>query len=223
MKNGYGQEVRWVLKEDWFAHAKETMSPEKYAEIEARYKRLLEEQKELVERYKPRALVGGATFTSRAVIPAEMITDPRTGQPRVFTQEEKANYELTNRGWSPENREHVASYECQICNRLFREHSAQEFKDCMARITAPTHRLFPKGKRAKKEDVAHCKCRICSRTFRDHSQQEYDACINQTMKRHKPKQQDLVYVKCEICGRQFGNHSSQEFDACLDQIIENSV
>jgi len=156
-------------------------------------------------------------------MPAEMITDPWTGQPKVFTEKEKAQYDLTNRGWSPERREQVASYECKICNRLFGEHSALEFKDCMARIMAPTHRLFPKGKRAKKETIAHCKCRICSRTFGDHSQQEYDACINQDMKRHKPKREDLVYVKCEICGRQFGNHSSQEFDACLDQIIENSV
>ena len=151
MKNGYGQEVRWVLKEDWFAHAKETMSPEKYAEIEARYKRLLEEQKELVERYKPRALVGGATFTSRAVIPAEMITDPRTGQPRVFTQEEKANYELTNRGWSPENREHVASYECQICNRLFREHSALEFGDQWLKSRHRTIVYFPKERERKRK------------------------------------------------------------------------
>ena len=217
MKNGYGHEVRWVLPEDWFAWAKEKLSPERYAEIEAWYKNRREQ-------HKPKAtVIGEVTSTSRAVVPAEMITDPWTEQPKVFTEEEKAKFELGNIGWSPESRERVASYECQICNRLFREHSALEFKDCMARITAPTHRIYPKGARAKKENVAHCKCRICSRLFGDHSQQEYDACVNADMKRHKLKQENLVYVKCEICGRQFGNHSSQEYEACVDQIIENSV
>ena len=217
MKNGYGQEVRWVLAEDWFAWAKEKF-PEKHAEIEAWYKRVLEKR-------KPEPTVSGkVTEEAHVPIPAEMITDPWTGQPRVFTEEERVEYDLANRGWSPERRERVASFECKVCHRSFGEHSALEFKDCMARITAPTTRLFPKGKRAKKEDVAHCTCRICRRTFGEHSQQEFDACVIQDMKRfHKPKQEDLVYVKCEICGREFGNHSSEEFDACIDKIIDNSL
>ena len=94
MKNGYGQEIRWVIEEDFFAHAKETMSPEKYAEIEARHKRLREEHKELLERYKPKAPVGNATLTSHVVMSAEQFTNPWTGGPRVFTEEEKKKYGL---------------------------------------------------------------------------------------------------------------------------------
>ena len=108
-----------------------------------------------------------------------MITDPWTGGPRVFTEEEKAEYDLNNRGWSPERRERVASFECKICNRLFREHSAKEFVDCRAQIEAPHHHLYPKGKRAKKETIAQCKCEICSRKFGEHSAQEYEACLDQ--------------------------------------------
>src|SRR5215470_3080639 len=161
MKNGYGQEVRWVLAEDWFAWAKEKF-PEKHAEIEAWYKRVLEKR-------KPEPTVPGKlTEGCHAVIPAEMITDPWTGQPKVFTEEEKAKFELGNRGWSPERRERVASFECKICHRLFGEHSWQEFDDCTAQNEAPTVR-FGKGKRAKKEKIAHGKCDICSRTFGDHS------------------------------------------------------
>src|SRR5262245_46876339 len=102
MKNGYGQEIRWVLAEDWFAWAKEKF-PEKHAEIEAWYTRVREKQ-------KPR-VIGEVTSGCRAVVPAEMITDPWTGQPRVFTAEERAKYDLANRGWSPEQRERIASFE----------------------------------------------------------------------------------------------------------------
>jgi len=42
MKNAKGQEVQWVLDEDWLAYSKETMSPEKYAEFEAFLKRFRE-------------------------------------------------------------------------------------------------------------------------------------------------------------------------------------
>jgi hypothetical protein len=55
----------------------------------------------------------------------------------VFTEKEKAKFELANRGWSPERREQVASFECNICNRLFREHSWQAFDDCQAQTEAP--------------------------------------------------------------------------------------
>ena len=275
MKNGYGQEVRWVLEEDMLAWLKETQTPEKYAEIEARHKepreqiregsaalqaknapqttvrvrlesgqivvanakkliwpteedfcakakeglspeelaRMKEAYRQMREQYekgnKPISITtdsegrvvgwaGPVTHSCHVAMPAEMITDPWTGQPRVFTEEEKAKFDLTNRGWSPERREHVASFECKICNRLFREHSAQEFKDCMAQIEAPTVRLFPKGKRAKKEDVWYSKCEICGRRYGEHSQQEYVACINQDMKRNKPKKEEMVYVECGV-------------------------
>jgi hypothetical protein len=117
----------------------------------------------------------------------------------------------------------MSKYPCKICNRLFGEHSLREFEDHWDQFVAPTHRLFPKGKRAKKERIAHLKCRICERRYGEHSQQEYDACISQDMKRNKPKQEHLRYVKCEICGYRFGDHTPEKFDACVDQIIENSV
>jgi hypothetical protein len=222
MKNKKGQEIRWVLEEDFLAHAKQTMPPEKYAEIEARHKRLREENEQLRERYKAKVPFG-VTVTSRAVIPIEMITDPRTGQPKVFTEEERAKFELGNRGWSPDRREQVASYECNICHRLLGEHSWQEFDDCTAQNEAPTVR-FGKGKRAKKEKIAHTKCDICSRTFGDHSQQEYDACMTQSMKRNlHRKQHGFRYVKCEICGDRFGDHSPEKYEACVDQIIDKGT
>src|SRR5215471_15551418 len=230
MKNGYGQEVQWVIAEDFWAYAKETMSPEKYAEMEARHKELCEQIRErsaalqpkntqttvrvrfesgqivvdngkkliwpteedfcakakealspeelawkkeayrrMREQYdkgnKPISIItdsegcvvgfaGPIMHSCSVAIPAEMITDPWTGQPRVFTAEEKAKYDRTNRGWSPERRERVACFKCEICNRLFREHSWQEFDDCMAQIEAPHHHLYPKGQRAKKETIA---------------------------------------------------------------------
>jgi hypothetical protein len=46
MKNGYGQEVTWVIPEDLFAHAKETMSPEEFAKLEEAYKHSLEKIRE---------------------------------------------------------------------------------------------------------------------------------------------------------------------------------
>ena len=300
MKNGYGQEVRWVLENDMLAYLKETLTPEKYAEYEARHRELRERNREraealqaknappmtvrvrlesgqividndkkliwpteedfcakaeeelspellawkkeayrrMREQYekgnKPISITtdsegrvvswaGPVEHSSHVSMPAEMISDPWTGQPKVFTEEERAEYDLTNRGWTPERRERVAPFECKICKRLFREHSAKEFGDCMAQIEAPTVRLYAKGRRAKKETIAHSKCVICDRRFGDHTQQEYDACITQTMKRTKRKQEDLRYVKCEICSRKFGEHSSQEYEACVDQIIENSV
>jgi len=45
MKNGYGQEVRWVLEEDLLAYAKEKWPPEMYAQLEARHKELHERRK----------------------------------------------------------------------------------------------------------------------------------------------------------------------------------
>lgn len=120
-------------------------------------------------------------------------------------------------------REKKAQGTCTICNRLFGEHSQKEFDDHFAQLAAPTVRLYPKGRRAKKEDVWFSKCEICGRRFLAHTQQEYDACINQFMNRRKPKQEELVYVKCEICGCLFRDHSPEKFDACLDQLIENSV
>lgn len=122
----------------------------------------------------------------------------------------------------PGQKEELAKYACKICNRLFGEHSHKEFDDHFAQIAAPTTRLYPKGKIAKKEDLRG-KCCICDRPFHDHSQQEYDAHLTQHSKRHKPYQEDLVYVKCEICGRRFGDHSEQEFDACIDQLIDNQI
>jgi hypothetical protein len=229
MKNAKGQEVQWVLEEDMLAYAKEKWPPEKYAEFEAWYKQYREEHKpkprEISVKDSEGRIVSSVTVehSCHVEMPMEMITDPWTGQPRVFTEEEKAKYRLASRGWSPESREQVASFECKICNRLFREHSWQEFDDCQGQIEAPTVHLFAKGKRAKKETIARSKCEICSRIFGDHSQQEFDACINQSMKRHKPKREDMRYVKCEICGSRFGDHSPEKFDACVDQIIENSV
>ena len=98
MKNPKGQEVRWVLEEDMLAWAKEKMSPENFAEFEAR-------RKELRERHKPKPREipvrnsEGRIVSSVAVehschvaMPAEMITDPWTGQPRVFKEEEKKKY-----------------------------------------------------------------------------------------------------------------------------------
>ena len=41
MKNAKGQEIRWVLEKDMLAFLKETQTPEKYAEIEARHKELM--------------------------------------------------------------------------------------------------------------------------------------------------------------------------------------
>jgi hypothetical protein len=38
MKNAKGQEIRYLTEEDFCAWAKQTLSPEKYAEIAARYK-----------------------------------------------------------------------------------------------------------------------------------------------------------------------------------------
>lgn len=118
--------------------------------------------------------------------------------------------------------EKLAKYPCNICNRLFGEHSHKEFDDHLDQIEAPHVHLF-KGTRAKKERIAHLKCGTCGRQFWQHSQQEYDACRNQDLKRNKPKQAHLSYVKCEICGYRFGDHSPEKFDACIDQIIENSV
>lgn len=46
MKNGYGQEVRWVLEKDMLVWLKETQTPEKYAELEARHKELREQIRE---------------------------------------------------------------------------------------------------------------------------------------------------------------------------------
>jgi len=88
VKNKKGQEVRWVIEEDCFAHAKQTMSPEKYAELEARYT-------DWCEQHRPKPIVvGNATLTSHVVMSAEQFTDPWTGQPRVFTAEEKKKYGL---------------------------------------------------------------------------------------------------------------------------------
>jgi hypothetical protein len=226
MKNEYGQEVRWVLEKDMLAYLKETQTPEKYAEIEARHKELREQIRErsaalqaknappttgrvrlesgqiVVDNAKkliwpteedfcaqakeglsPEELArrkeayrqtreqyekgnkaisittdsegrvvgwaGPLTVSSHIAMPIEMITDPWTGQPRVFTEEEKAEYDLTNRGWSPERRERVASFECKICNRLFGEHSAREFDDCQAQIEADASPL-PQRKASEK-------------------------------------------------------------------------
>jgi DNA-binding GntR family transcriptional regulator len=55
MKNGYGQEIRWVLEgqeirwvleKDMLAYLKETQTPEKYAEFEDRHKELHERIRE---------------------------------------------------------------------------------------------------------------------------------------------------------------------------------
>src|SRR5215472_19132955 len=54
MKNGYGQEVQWVIAEDFWAYAKETMSPEKYAEMEARHKELCEQIRERSAALQPK-------------------------------------------------------------------------------------------------------------------------------------------------------------------------
>jgi hypothetical protein len=228
MKNAKGQEVQWVLEEDMLAYAKEKWPPEKYAEYEAFLKRFHEEHKP-----KPREVPvkdsEGRTVSSVTLehycsvdMPIEMITDPWTGKPKVFTEEERVKFELSHRGWSPERRERVASFECNICHGLFGEHSWQEFDDCEAQNEAPTVR-FGKGNRAKKEKIAHIKCHICSRLFGGHSQQEYDDCITQSMKRTKPKQQRLRYVKCEICGDRFGDHSLEKYEACVDQIIDKGT
>jgi hypothetical protein len=46
MKNAKGQAVRWVIPEDFFAHAKETMSPKEFAKLEEGYKHTLEQIRE---------------------------------------------------------------------------------------------------------------------------------------------------------------------------------
>ena len=235
MRNGGDpKKVIWPTEDEYCARAKETLSPEELEQMKARYREMREQAEkgtkdaevEIISTDSEGRVTSAIMLTHelRQVYPADWFTDPWTGKPRVFTEEEKAKYGIAGGGWPLERRERVASFECKICNRLFREHSTQEFNDCMAQIEAPTVRLFPKGKtRAKKETVAHRKCEICSRQFGDHSQQEYDACINQRLKRNKPRQEDLVYVKCEICGLKFGDHSPEKFDACIDQMIENRV
>ena len=86
MKNAKGEEIRWVTEEDFLAYAKEKLSPEKYAELEA-------QQKELRERHKPKPIevpvkdsegriVSSVTVehSCRLAMPIEMITDPWTGK-----------------------------------------------------------------------------------------------------------------------------------------------
>ena len=99
MKNAKGQEVRWVIAEDLLAWAKETQTPEKYAEIKANYKRFCDEHKpkppeiQIIQDSQGR-VVAMAALTHRVVpvFSAEEFTDPWTGRPRVFTQEEKKKY-----------------------------------------------------------------------------------------------------------------------------------
>ena len=81
MKNAKGQEVQWVIPEDMLAWAKEKMSPENFAKIEAHLKPYFEEPKP-----KPPGL------HARLVQSSEIFTDPWTGGPKVFTEEEKAKY-----------------------------------------------------------------------------------------------------------------------------------
>lgn len=118
-------------------------------------------------------------------------------------------------------REILAKGTCEICNRLFSEHSLREFDDHRAQISAPRTRLYPKGPRAKKEDRPwYSMCDICNRLYSEHSQEEYDACTKQKIKRHKLRQEDFKYVTCEVCGRKFGDHSSLEYNGCIDTIID---
>lgn len=121
---------------------------------------------------------------------------------------------------SPKMRELLAKGTCTICNRLFSEHSAREFDDHRAQISAPHTRLYPKGQWAKKGNRVHYKCDICSRLYRDHSEQEYIACMKQKAKGNKLRQEDFKYVTCEVCGRKFGDHSSLEYDGCIDTLID---
>jgi hypothetical protein len=170
MKNAKGQEVRNVLTEDFFAHAKETMSPEEFAKLEENYKHTLEQIREhiaavrakigrpavsmknggdptkviwpTVDEYVAHAKEAGVSpedleklkathkemleavekgtaeveilstdsegrvtaafmHSARPVYPADWFTDPWTGKPRVFTEEEKKKYGLTFEGDLP--------------------------------------------------------------------------------------------------------------------------
>ena len=108
MKKEKGQEIRNVLPEDWLAWAKEKLPPEEYAEIEAQIKRFYQEHKPETPQTIPVTDSEGRVVTSVAeqhsvgfMYPADWFTDPWTGKPRVFTEEEKKKYGLTFEGDLP--------------------------------------------------------------------------------------------------------------------------
>jgi hypothetical protein len=210
MKNGYGQEVQWVIPEDFFAHAKETMSPEEFAKLEEACKHSLERTREkiaairakigrsalrmrnggdptkviwpTVEEYCAKAKEAGVSpedlekmkahhkemleavkngtaeveilstdsegrvtsacmSSMRHVYPADWFTDPWTGKPRVFTEEEKKKYGLTFTEDIPQE-----SRECSICHRLNEEHSRDEIRACWSKVKESRRgRLGPGG------------------------------------------------------------------------------
>jgi hypothetical protein len=107
MKNAKGQEIRWVLADDFLAYAKEKYSPEKFAEIEAPYKDYCERHKAksvtVTRKDSEGRVVGSVTHTPRvhAIYRKDHFTDPWTGDVRVFTEEEKKKYGLTFKGDLP--------------------------------------------------------------------------------------------------------------------------
>ena len=78
MKNGYGQEVTWVIPEDFFAHAKETMSPEEFAKLEEAYKHSLEKIRE-------------KTAGLRAKIGRPTVSMPNGGDPKKVIGRQKTS------------------------------------------------------------------------------------------------------------------------------------
>jgi hypothetical protein len=208
MKNAKGQEVQRVIPEDFFAHAKETMSAEEFAKLEEAYKHSLEQTREkiaairakigrpalrmrnggdptkviwpTVEEYCAEAKEAGVSpedlekmkahhkemleavkngtaeieilstdsegrvtaagmTSSRVVMRSEQFTDPWTGKPRVFTDEEKKKYGLKY-GITFTEDIPQESRECSICHRLNEEHSRDEIRACWSKVKEKARR-----------------------------------------------------------------------------------
>ena len=60
------------------------------------------------------------------------------------------------RKYSPVMRADIATEKCRICDRLFGEHSDEEFDSCFQRLAF---------------------CEICQKKYSDHSDEELDACF----------------------------------------------
>jgi len=87
----------WPTEEEFCAKAKEVLSPEKLPQIKETYRQTREHYEKgdkdisIITDSEGRVTgwAGPVTHSVRPVFPAEMITDPWTGRPRVFTEEER--------------------------------------------------------------------------------------------------------------------------------------
>jgi phage FluMu protein Com len=96
----------------------------------------------------------------------------------------------------------MAAIKCDNCERLFGDHTAQEFSTCLHKLLGPPNPPRP------------IPCSHCGKLVSDHSTEELHSCARAS----RPSPEEAPQVICPVCQKPFPMLSAEERQSFLDHV-----